>query len=184
MPKIVDHDAIRSELLTASLEVFAREGYSGLSMRGLSQELKVSTGKLYHYFPSKEVMFEQMVHHIASRDLGQAISDVELGQSADDRLMAVMAFVRAREEHLTNFLIVIVDFVRTTRDSTTGPELLRQTFAQYVEAITQNIPGATHEDATLLFDMICGMLLRRALARDDSRDFVRHLEVAQQLVRG
>lgn len=54
MPKIVDHDEYRQEMLEKCLYLFTRKGYSDISMKQIAAEIGVSTGTLYHYFSSKE----------------------------------------------------------------------------------------------------------------------------------
>ena len=54
MPKVVDHDQQRSDLLAAAFDLFADRGYSATSMRALASGLGVSTGTLYHYFSGKD----------------------------------------------------------------------------------------------------------------------------------
>ena len=53
MPKIVDRDRYRKELLNKCFDIFAEKGYSSVTMREIGSEIGVSTGTLYHYFPSK-----------------------------------------------------------------------------------------------------------------------------------
>ena len=59
MPKIVDHEQYRKELLGKCFDLFAQKGYGSITMRQIAQGLGVSTGTLYHYFPSKQALFEQ-----------------------------------------------------------------------------------------------------------------------------
>lgn len=54
MPKIVDHDARREELVEAAWRVIARAGMAGATMREIAREAGVSTGILAHYFADKE----------------------------------------------------------------------------------------------------------------------------------
>jgi AcrR family transcriptional regulator len=53
MPKIVDHDERRRELLEAVVRVIAREGIEGATTRALARETGWSTGALAHYFSDK-----------------------------------------------------------------------------------------------------------------------------------
>lgn len=53
MPKIVDHDARRRELLDAVVRVVAQEGMEGATTRALARETGWSTGALAHYFSGK-----------------------------------------------------------------------------------------------------------------------------------
>ena len=54
MPKIVDHEARREELVEATWRVIARAGMLGATMREIAREAGVSTGILAHYFADKE----------------------------------------------------------------------------------------------------------------------------------
>jgi AcrR family transcriptional regulator len=54
VPKIVDHEARREELVEATWRVIARDGMIGATMREIAREAGVSTGLLAHYFADKE----------------------------------------------------------------------------------------------------------------------------------
>jgi len=54
VPKIVDHEARREELVEAAWRVIARAGMVGATMREIAREAGVSTGILAHYFADKE----------------------------------------------------------------------------------------------------------------------------------
>jgi AcrR family transcriptional regulator len=54
VPKIVDHEARREELVEAAWRVIARAGMVGATMREIAREAGVSTGILAHYFTDKE----------------------------------------------------------------------------------------------------------------------------------
>ncbi|HUA29973.1 MAG TPA: TetR/AcrR family transcriptional regulator [Streptosporangiaceae bacterium] len=54
MPKIVDHEVRRQELLAATWRVIARTGIIGVTTREIAREAGFSTGVLAHYFADKE----------------------------------------------------------------------------------------------------------------------------------
>jgi AcrR family transcriptional regulator len=54
VPKIVDHEARREEVVEATWRVIARTGLAGATMREIAREAGVSTGLLAHYFADKE----------------------------------------------------------------------------------------------------------------------------------
>ncbi|CAN5776955.1 TetR/AcrR family transcriptional regulator [soil metagenome] len=54
MPKIVDHDERRREVLDATWRVIAREGLDATTIRRIAQEAGYSNGVLAHYFTNKE----------------------------------------------------------------------------------------------------------------------------------
>jgi AcrR family transcriptional regulator len=54
MPKSVDHDLRREELLEAVWRVVARDGLEGATIRGMARETGWSVGVLSHYFKDKD----------------------------------------------------------------------------------------------------------------------------------
>jgi AcrR family transcriptional regulator len=54
MPKEVDHDERREELLEAVWQVIARDGMEGATIRAIAKETGWSTGVLAHYFGDKD----------------------------------------------------------------------------------------------------------------------------------
>ena len=54
MPKIIDHDARRREIVEASWAVIAAEGLDGLTMRKIASAADCTTGRLTHYFANRE----------------------------------------------------------------------------------------------------------------------------------
>jgi AcrR family transcriptional regulator len=54
MPKIVDWDAKRDEILSATWRVIARDGITGATIRAIAREANCSRGILGHYFGGKE----------------------------------------------------------------------------------------------------------------------------------
>jgi AcrR family transcriptional regulator len=53
MPKIVDWEARRDEILSATWRVIARDGITGATIRAIAREANCSRGILAHYFDDK-----------------------------------------------------------------------------------------------------------------------------------
>ncbi|WP_114423145.1 TetR/AcrR family transcriptional regulator [Nocardioides houyundeii] len=53
MPKIVDHDERRRQVVAAAWRIIAAEGVDAVTMRRLADELGLSNGALARYFPAK-----------------------------------------------------------------------------------------------------------------------------------
>jgi AcrR family transcriptional regulator len=58
MPKEVDHDARREQLLEAVWVVIARDGLEGATIRRIAKETGWSAGVLAHYFADKDEILE------------------------------------------------------------------------------------------------------------------------------
>lgn len=56
MPKIVDHDARRAELVEASWQVIAADGLEGLTMRKVAEAAHCTTGRITHYFADRKAL--------------------------------------------------------------------------------------------------------------------------------
>ena len=89
MPKIVDHDVRRSEIATAVLQVIARSGVSGASLRSVAQEAGCSTGVIAHYFGDKEGLLIGTLREAMQRQ-GKMIADAVAELDGLARLQAVL----------------------------------------------------------------------------------------------
>ncbi|NJM73681.1 MAG: TetR/AcrR family transcriptional regulator [Scytonema sp. RU_4_4] len=110
MPKIVDHDQYRKELLSKCFDLFAQKGYSAITMRQIAEGLNVSTGTLYHYFPSKQALFEQLVEEVCEQDVLMAEAELEGTQTLQERLEALGKFLAKNEEYYIKWIYLQVDF--------------------------------------------------------------------------
>ena len=174
MPKIVDHDAHREKILSGCYELFAREGYAAVTLRRLSKELGISTGALYHYFDSKESIFEKTVEYIASVELSSAITEVQAGTTREERLRSLIRFLQEHDERLRLLLMLIFEF---SRQSVAGAQsdIFQEALNIYVDAIVANLPEIPAEDARFAVDMLLGTIVRRILIRRDD-DFDAHIQ--------
>lgn len=99
MPKIVDHDQYRRELLDQCFDLFAEKGYSTITMRQIAKGLDVSTGTLYHYFPSKEAIFEQLVEEMIQQDMLQVSNELATATTVSDRIKRGFEFVERKQDY-------------------------------------------------------------------------------------
>ena len=67
MPKIIDRDARRLEIVEAYLRVVARDGVEQATSRSLAAELGVSTGALWHYFADFDEVLVQAYGLVLAR---------------------------------------------------------------------------------------------------------------------
>ncbi len=96
MPKIVNHETYREELLEKGFDLFANKGYT-ITMRELASGLKVSTGTLYHYFTGKEDMFRQTMEHIAEKHVGNINNQIQEEWSVENRARTLFLYVTMNE---------------------------------------------------------------------------------------
>jgi DNA-binding transcriptional regulator YbjK len=71
VPKIVDREARRREIVDAYLRVVARDGVEQATSRALAAELSVSTGALWHYFADFDEVLVQAYGLVLTRTTGR-----------------------------------------------------------------------------------------------------------------
>lgn len=88
MPKIVDHEQRRLEIVHALWRVIAESGIEGASLRVVAQAAGISIGRIQHYFASRE----ELVHTGLELLIGQAELAYEQTAAAPprDRLLHVL----------------------------------------------------------------------------------------------
>ena len=159
MPKIVDHEQQRALILDLGLAAFAARGYGNLSMRELAKEIGLSFGTLYHYFPSKEVLF----HALLERQFRMNFlpRPPTPGLSLRARLEFGALQLQESEQEVANSLALQMDYVQvhgepfTALDGQTPDDLLDR-------RITESL-SLTPEQARLVRRYAVGVLILRRL---------------------
>jgi AcrR family transcriptional regulator len=89
MPKIVDWDERRDEILSATWRVIARDGIAGATIRAIAKEANCSRGILGHYFDDKaDILGSALVH--SHRRVGARMASAASGLTGLAALRAVM----------------------------------------------------------------------------------------------
>jgi AcrR family transcriptional regulator len=89
MPKIVDWDSRRDEILSATWRVIARDGITGATIRAIAKEANCSRGILGHYFDDKaDILGSALV--LSHRRVGARMAQASAGLTGLAALRAVM----------------------------------------------------------------------------------------------
>ena len=114
MPKIslVHEQQRRTQILTAAMTCFARQGYHATSMDDVVRESGLSVGAIYSYFPSKEDLFLALSDDRAEQTLAY-LSDLfrAPGPMADKSRDAVDYFFRQLSDDLLPLARINVEFM-------------------------------------------------------------------------
>jgi len=168
MPKIVDHNQIREDILSGSFELFARTGFSPLTMREIAQQLGLSTGTLYHYFSSKEEIFRQMLELLSRRDVLQAVSQISIERRPEEKLAAVFQFVSLKESYFQNLIFIILDFYRN-ENLADHRSIVVETASYYRDAINEHMGFKDPVAGNLLFSIVLGLILQRLMDPENAQ---------------
>ncbi len=179
MPKIVDHDEYRKELLLRCRDLFSKKGYAGITMREIARKLKVSTGTLYHYFPTKQAIFEQIFAQEMTMDAAEAISGIKDHFTRRERLTTVSDHWEEKRDYYHNIVLLAVDFFRS-QDTEVSRKVLDE-YSQYYRDIMAENMDIPHSVATLGFVFIIG-LMYHDLLDPGGVDFRRYLDLFMDMV--
>lgn len=163
MPKIVDRELYRKELLNKSFELFAEKGYSSVTMREIASGIGVSTGTLYHYFPSKESLFEQLIEYLSCEDTKEE-ELAELGNppTLGERIQEMMNYLAKNEDYIMKSLLIIFDFCQNkSRQDIDNNQALQQSGKRYEEAVCCYLGVSDPAIAIFIINSIDGLLVRR-----------------------
>lgn len=159
MPKIVDRDAYRIELVSKAVDVFAEHGFNGLGMRGIAEALGVSKSALYHYFSSKEELFTACTELVVEPHSLYGIENS--AELPEDSEQAVMLLINALDSRFKGEMTVLLDYVKN-RDSQdiANDQLLQMADNKFLSELAK-IVGREH--ANQAYALLIGGLMARLL---------------------
>jgi AcrR family transcriptional regulator len=165
MPKIVDHEAYIAELVEGAALLFSERGYGSVTMRQLAVGLKVSTGTLYHYFSSKQALFEASVRHVIEKDARQAreaFADISSGTGLG--VEDLLGFLLANEEQQMRQFSVILDYWRLhPEDRTRLAPTLREAHDTYASLAARLLGSEDHGLGELVVSALFNIIEMRWL---------------------
>lgn len=162
MPKIVNHEEYREELLTRSFELFARKGYDSVTMREIAKELNISTGTLYHYFADKSEIFRQMLEYLSRNRVLQIMGGLDRVDQSKDKLLALIQNVLSAEKFFQDLLFLLFDYLR--KNNSTDPENFIQPIIAYFNKSIQKSLGIDNEEQSgLLLNFLIGLIIQKMM---------------------
>jgi len=175
MPKIVDHDLMRKELLSQCFHYFAYQGYRGVTMRSLAKSLRISTGTLYHYFANKSDLFTQMLFLLAQEDIKQVVKRLGGEESTEEKFRVLMSFIFEKEEYFRKLIFLFCDLYRndpdelpTAKSTEKGLDIPEantffvRSVRIYSKAIDEHL-GLEHKIGNLFISFIIGQIILKVV---------------------
>ncbi|HEY9622339.1 MAG TPA: TetR/AcrR family transcriptional regulator [Crinalium sp.] len=177
MPKIVDHDQYRKELLGKAFDLFAAKGYASVTMRQIAQGIGVSTGTLYHYFPTKESLFEQLIEEVSQQNVLLAIAALGGAQTVAERMDAIAKFMANHEDRLLKQTYLFVDFCQHYgSDALQNNPAYRRAEQRYQQECAKLLNISDPIVVDLVHHFLSGLIINRLYA-DPSASFKEQLEL-------
>jgi AcrR family transcriptional regulator len=180
MPKIVDHDAYRKELLFRSLDLFVCRGYSALSIRHIAAELNVSTGTLYHYFKTKEELFLALLDEVRRKTFNDAAGYIA-AQPQMDPLEAFCRYIEKNEEWLRKELLLVINVAQQYElYSKASHDMLKRAASFYRNGISKLLGKQNGQLASLFIGCVNGLLINKIF--NDSHNFSEQIPLITNMI--
>ncbi|NUT70306.1 TetR/AcrR family transcriptional regulator [Pseudarthrobacter sp. C4D7] len=181
MPKIVDHDERRLELVDATWRIIARQGLESATMREIATEAGFANGALKPYFPTKDTLLEFAFSHVFNRT-NLRIAEVSAGRTGLDALRAFCLEVLPLDDERVNEARIVVPFWQRAINDPRKAAIHQQSMAEWLATIRRflaeardsgDVDAAVDDSvlAGLLLNMLLGAQIEAALAPDGHTDF-------------
>ena len=181
VPKIVDHDERRLELVDATWRIIARNGLEGATMREIAIEAGFANGALKPYFPTKDTLLEFAFSHVFNRT-NQRIAEVTAGQTGLAALRAFCLEVLPLDEERINEARIVIPFWQKAVNDPQKAVIHQQSMDEWLTAIRRYLREARDagdvstavDDTALagqLLNMLLGAQIEAALALAGRTDF-------------
>ncbi|WP_458114292.1 TetR/AcrR family transcriptional regulator [Arthrobacter sp. R1-13] len=178
MPKIVDHDERRLELVDATWRIIARLGIEGATMREIALEAGFANGALKPYFPTKDTLLEFAFGHVFNRT-NQRIAAVTEGKTGLSALRAFCLEVLPLDEERVNEARIVIPFWQKAINDPQKAEIHQKSMEEWLAAIRQylaeareagDVSAAVDDDtvASQLLNMLLGAQIGAALGAGSS----------------
>lgn len=178
MPKEVDHDQRRAEIVRAARTVLARDGVDGATMRRIAREASCTTGRITHYFVDKDelmIAVLRSVHHSSRQRMEVALRE----PNGDARLERIIEATLPLDDERRDEWSIWITFLAYAVSSDALQTELKVRYDDW-SALLANVVETDPQSDTVraLVALIDGLGARGtvdAISRLDSVQLIRHV---------
>ncbi|HYX18514.1 MAG TPA: TetR/AcrR family transcriptional regulator, partial [Nostoc sp.] len=137
-----------------------------------AEGLGVSTGTLYHYFPSKQALFEQLAQEICEQDLSTALAELEGAQTLQESMEALGRYLVKNEDYFIKWTYIWIDFCQhKDSEEMLKNSIYKRTNQRYQEAICDLLGIQDSVLASFVLSFVDGLILEK-LWGNQTIDFI------------
>jgi len=142
-------DDVERNIRAAAIRVFARDGYAGATMAAIAKEAGVSTGNVYRYHASKDILFDAVVGRpfaqkflrLLRRQIASARGSVDLLSSAPaSYLFSSNELLRLCIDHRLK-VVILLGKVEGSSYAELPDELVQELVARAIAHFRELAPG-------------------------------------------
>jgi len=179
MPKIVNHNEYREEMLEKCFHFFSRKGFSKVTMREIAEEIGISTGTLYHYFSTKENVLGDLIAWAGEKNVGDYISRITPADSTQQRFKMIVDFWKENGDFYQNIMLLTIDMQRNSSD-----EQYQKIYAffsdRYSESMSEQL-NISRQFAMFIFIHFLGIVFH-SLATSGNKEYERQIDLFSTMI--
>lgn len=152
-------------ILNDAIHLFAKAGFSGVSMREIAQRAEITQAAIYHHFANKEALYLAAIKKVFRAQTGDVVDTLESVEDPMDRLEALIELVMQRMNDEPQFRQIYIREL-LEGNSTRLRLIAEQVFAPIygvLEKVMKQL--APRMDATLMLFSITGLVLHHLEAK-------------------
>lgn len=168
MPKIVEVAQKRREILAAAAATFAQSGYR-TSLDRVAARAGMGKSSLYHYFPTKQALFNALVDDLLRHEAGLFEAVLSAPGTPSERLQRLLDALAALFEAWRQAGPLVLDVLGTPRGRGRLQETLRAIRIALAELIRDGQQAGVFQEgppevlSTLVLAVMDGLLLQELL---------------------
>jgi AcrR family transcriptional regulator len=165
MPKVVDHDQRRVELVNATWRIIARHGIEGATMRDIAAEAGFANGALKPYFSTKDDLLTFAFGHVFSQT-NQRMLDSTAGKSGLGALRAYCHEILPLDDNRISEARIVIPFWQKALTDAAKAELHESSMLQWRSTMRAQLSEARSAGelrTTIPDDDIAGLLMNVVL---------------------
>jgi AcrR family transcriptional regulator len=183
MPKVVDHEQYRQELLSKCFDLFAAKSYGLITMREISQSLNVSTGTLYHYFPSKQALFEQLVEEISQQDVRAVLAEIGSSNTLEETMNALGTYLVNNQDYCIKWTYIWVNYCQHQNiDDLQNNNVFQRANRHYQQVVCDLLGVKDIALAAFVLSFINGLIVEK-LWCNETVDFIQQCTLLGKMIK-
>lgn len=160
----------KENILQIAVTLFSKQGFDGVTMRGLAKSVNMSTAAVYHHFPNKQTLYLEAMNFAFAK---QATAFDEVWQadlSAQDKLrrfVSCLAQVLTTDVDFRRFMQRELIDADDQRMQLLAKEVFQEQFSQLMTVIGQinGTQEAAHFSALSVIALVCDIIQMQPLSR-------------------
>lgn len=160
----------KENILQIAVTLFSKQGFEGVTMRGLARSVNMSTSAVYHHFPNKQALYLEAMNFAFAKQASAFDEVWQADLSAHEKLkrfVSCLAQVLTTDVDFRRFMQRELIDADDQRMQLLAKEVFQEQFSQLMTVIGQinGTQEAAHFSALSVIALVCDIIQMQPLSR-------------------